>query len=577
MAANVPGLELAPMGKEPGSLTYDTGKDTDLDHVEHKSHDLDGLDVTVPPELDAIRSAWDDLSFKQSLRLFWRGVLVCFLAGFSSFTDGYQIAIVGNIIGFEGFIKQFGTDINPETGGPMLAADVLSAWTAVGSVMQWCGMTLFPFIADKFGRKWCMISYWIIIAAGVAAECGAREWRAWLAAKMFVGLGVGAMQFCMQVYITEMSPTAKVRGAMLSLYNFWQVSSPPTWVTGMFIGTITITMLRNHDQNNWLKVIYSEWSQVGIMGIIYVFCLPESTWWYARQDKHDKGIKSLHRLYHKIPGYDAEVEYAIIRRTVEHERAFAIANKEVSYMSILKGVNGWRTFVASYELLTATFVGQSFLSTYVVLFFEIAGSTNAFTNTCITSGLGIACTVFLILFLDKFGRRRIICYGISTMWLSLFLIGCIGLVKNPSKSLNGLLIFLACLWTVCFNIGNGAGWAMIGEVPSSRLRAKTAGFAASIPVAFGIGIGYGTPYMISTTDLNWGLKTCFFFAGVSFPLVVGLWFIIPEVKGRSAAELDEMFELKVKPWRFRKYVTEVERTRTAKGNDEQVAAGAQAA
>lgn len=45
----------------------------------------------------------------------------------------------------------------------------------------------------------------------------------------------------------------------------------------MFIGTITITMLRNHDPNNWLKVIYSEWSQVGIMGIIYVVCLPEST------------------------------------------------------------------------------------------------------------------------------------------------------------------------------------------------------------------------------------------------------------------------------------------------------------
>lgn len=93
MVSNVPKLELGPVGKETNILPYDSGKETDLDHVEHKSHDLDGLDASVPSELDAIRSAWDDISFKQSLRLFWRGVLVCFLAGFSSFTDGYQVGL----------------------------------------------------------------------------------------------------------------------------------------------------------------------------------------------------------------------------------------------------------------------------------------------------------------------------------------------------------------------------------------------------------------------------------------------------------------------------------------------------
>lgn len=195
-------------------------------------------------------------------------------------------------------------------------------------------------------------------------------------------------------------------------------------------------------------------------------------------------------------------------------------------------------------------------------------------NTCITSALGIACTVFLLFGLDLVGRRRMITYGVTTMWFCLFIIGCMSLVKNQTKAMNGFLIFLACLWSksraprldevltstaVSFNLANGAGWPLVGEVPSSRLRAKTGGFAASVSVAFGIGVGYGTPYMISETDLNWGLKTCFFFAGLSAPLVVGLWFVIPETTGRSAAELDEMFEAKVKPWRFRKYVTDAQR------------------
>jgi hypothetical protein len=44
-----------------------------------------------------VRSAWEELSYVSSLRLFWKGVLVCFLAAFSSATDGYQISLVGNL------------------------------------------------------------------------------------------------------------------------------------------------------------------------------------------------------------------------------------------------------------------------------------------------------------------------------------------------------------------------------------------------------------------------------------------------------------------------------------------------
>jgi hypothetical protein len=43
--------------------------------------------------------------------------------------------------------------------------------------------------------------------------------------KVLAGLGVGAMQFSLQLYITELSPTAKIRGTLLSCYNLWLVLS----------------------------------------------------------------------------------------------------------------------------------------------------------------------------------------------------------------------------------------------------------------------------------------------------------------------------------------------------------------
>ncbi len=50
-----------------------------------------------------------------------------------------------------------------------------------------------------------------------------------------------------------------------------------------------------------------------------------------------------------------------------------------------------------------------------------------------------------------------------------------------------------------------------------------------------------------------------FFAGIGFPFTLGMWFLIPETAGRSVAELDELFERKIKPWRFHKTTTITER------------------
>jgi hypothetical protein len=44
---------------------------------------------------------------------------------------------VGNIIGNRGFINDMSTQISDVTGQPVIAAGVLSVWTALSSSMQW--------------------------------------------------------------------------------------------------------------------------------------------------------------------------------------------------------------------------------------------------------------------------------------------------------------------------------------------------------------------------------------------------------------------------------------------------------
>ena len=69
----------------------------------------------------------------------------------------------------------------------------------------------------------------------------------------------------------------------------------------------------------------------------------------------------------------------------------------------------------------------------------------------------------------------------------------------------------------------------------------------------------GRPYMLNANAANWGLKTAFFYAGLSTPFVVASFFIIPDTSRRTANELDEMFRKKIRPWRFRSYVTDAQK------------------
>jgi len=64
--------------------------------------------------------------------------------------------------------------------------------------------------------------------------------------------------------------------------------------------------------------------------------------------------------------------------------------------------------------------------------------------------------------------------------------------------------------------------------------------------------------MLNKNYTNLGLKTAFFFAGISAPVIIAAWFMIPETSRRSPAELDELFERGIRPWRFASTKTQVQ-------------------
>lgn len=71
----------------------------------------------------------------------------------------------------------------------------------------------------------------------------------------------------------------------------------------------------------------------------------------------------------------------------------------------------------------------------------------------------------------------------------------------------------------------------MGEIPSMRYRTMTAGAGYAWQDPISIALGYAVPYMLSSEYLGWGIKTAFFYTGVGAPFAIGVWFLMPEVKG----------------------------------------------
>lgn len=272
---------------------------------------------------------------------------------------------------------------------------------------------------------------------------------------------------------------------------------------------------------------------------------PESPWWLVRKDKIEAALNAYSRLFpHEtdVPG-----KIAIIQQLVEVEAQ----EQKGTWIDCFRGTDLLRTGISTGVFACQHLVGIVFVLGFSSYFFQLAGLglSESFDLGVGVTACGVAGNFLSWFIVNNYGRRKVFVQGMACLTAILFLIGIMDVI--PAGAAKWVQASLTVVFAFVYFMTIGAmAFVILGEVPAPSLRAKTMGLAAVTQSVFGIGMNFAVPYMVNPDSGNLKGKVGFVFGGLGAIGTVGSFFYVPELKGKTFAEINALFVAKTPPRRM---------------------------
>ncbi|KAI2464277.1 putative maltose permease [Annulohypoxylon bovei var. microspora] len=469
----------------------------------------------------------------------WKAMIAMTLVSLSSFQYGLDFGIIGGLQAMVPFLQVFGKKDPSIPLGYNIQSDRQQLIASLMVLGAFVSSSSTGFTAKYIGRK---MSLWIAcfgVFISTALMQATTNIGGLYAGRLIIGLANGLLMTHSQLYGIVPS---RYRGLGISFFSYW-ISF------GSLVGTIV---------DNFAAKIPTRDAYIIPLGIVHIvpgiltiglFFIPESPRWLAARGNFEKAEQALQRL--RPQGWAVDQEIEEMRTTLEAE---AQLQSGVGYLDLFKNpIDRRRTTVSVLTLTSQAASGSMYVISYGTYFFEMANVGNAFENSCILTGVGVAALLATALLITKFGRRRLMMLmGFAFCGLSQLVIAIVYTVHPNTQNSGKALVGMSVLYIVAYNsMVAPYAWLSGGELSSQRLRSHTFGLATG--VGFFFAVTFTAPYFINPDSLNWGPKYGYIWTGSS--LVAGAWifFFLPEVKDRTLEEIDEMFEAQIPARKFRKY------------------------
>lgn len=351
------------------------------------------------------------------------------------------------------------------------------------------------------------------------------------------GLGIGLASMSAPIYIAEIAPS-KQRGVLVSFYQLAiVVGFFVVFLVTYFIGK-NLTEMQNIEFG-WRRMFWSELIPCSLF-LIALFFVPKSPRWLYLNKRNEEAFEILKKIHGKE---DAEKEQVEILNSIEKNKKH---NTKVNYFS--KTILGIIIIGTVFSALQQ-FTGINAVLYYGADIFEKAlgfGKDDVLAQQILLAGVNLVFTFVAMYYVDRFGRKPLVIIGSVGMILGFLLLGFT--LKYDSVgilSLIGVLLFIA---SFAMSMGPVV-WVLLSEMFPNRIR--------SVAMSVAVAAQWGSNYIVSQSfpmvmesELNndsfWnGSLPYFIFIGFMIILIVFILKYIPETKGKSLEELEEIWERKL--------------------------------
>lgn len=277
---------------------------------------------------------------------------------------------------------------------------------------SFCAAIIIYPLTNKYGRKYAIMGSAAVFCVGVIIQTiDTGSLGAWYTARVIAGLGMGGMSVVVPMYSAEMTPK-EIRGRCGSFYQ-WMY----TW--GIFLAYWVDYGVAN---NKGVAKTSAEWQiPVGLQllsgGLLFLgtFTLPESHRWLMSQGRSDEAWKSLTW----IRGDEGEKTIAEFSETQLGLTAERAAKDNFSLRELFQRENRLRFLIGPSLFIFQNTTGSSALAVFGPQYFKLLVGSTGNRDLLLTGLFGavkvIACTFFIWVLAERFGRRTLLTGGSAAM------------------------------------------------------------------------------------------------------------------------------------------------------------------
>ncbi|KAK5171471.1 uncharacterized protein LTR77_004616 [Saxophila tyrrhenica] len=467
---------------------------------------------------------------KMTVPLFFAWIITALL----NIMFGYDTTSFGGVQSIPAFEREFGTPTG-EDGAYVLSPARASYMSSLAFVGKFLGALLGSVFIEPLGHR---ISIWIVCLisfVGIIIECTATTVAQFVVGRIIVYYSVGFAEMCATTYQSEIVP-ASMRGAVVgSIQLFNQIGQ-------ITAAGVNRRYSRTVAPEGWIV-------PVGVQAIcpvivaVGIFFIPDGPRWLISKGRDQDAVKTLERVRPKkdVAAGHCTAEIEAIRVAVENP-------EKGPWMDLFRGTNLRRTSIATVIYIFQQFTGQAFVSNYSPRFYQSVGlGEHAFDYNIASATVGWVGVACGMPFIDIAGRRLVLMIGCTGQAIFLFIVAGVGLPAEPNRHEANMLVASVILYNF-FYAGTIASISYVigAEIGSYALREKTQAFALSISIIAAFVTAFSIPYVIAEIDANIG----WVFGGFATMATIYTYFCVPETKGRSLEEVDELFERRIPARKF---------------------------